>query len=129
MTRSRILVVEDNPDNCDLVRFLLENAGYQVLVASTGSQGLSIAGREMPDLILMDLTLPVMDGWTAASHLKADPKTAQIPLLALTAHTLPGDRQRALEAGFNGYISKPINITKFNDAISYALQRKEKDGI
>jgi CheY-like chemotaxis protein len=125
MTGSRILVVEDNQDNRDLVRFLLENAGYQVLVASTGSQGLEIAGRELPDLILMDLTLPVMDGWTAARQLKTDPKTMHIPLLALTAHTLPGDRQRALEAGFNGYISKPINISKFNDAISYALQRKK----
>jgi two-component system cell cycle response regulator DivK len=126
MTCIRILVVEDNPDNCELVRFLLENAGYEVLAARTGSQGLEMAVQELPDLILMDLTLPVMDGWTAARELKANTKTAHIPLLALTAHTLPGDRQRALESGFNGYISKPINIARFTESIAYALNGKTK---
>jgi len=126
MTCSRILVVEDNLDNYELVRFLLEKAGYEVLAARTGRQGIEMAGQELPDLILMDLTLPVMDGWTAALQLKADPKTAHIPLLALTAHTLPGDRQRALESGFNGYISKPINISRFSESIAYALQGKKK---
>ena len=77
-------------------------------------------------LILMDLSLPEIDGWEAAQELKADPKTAQIPLLALTAHTLPGDRQRALALGFDGYISKPIDVAKFGDNISKALLNNKK---
>ena len=124
MPQSRILLVEDNTDNLDLVRFLLERAGYQVLQANDGQMGMDLARQELPDLILMDLSLPVVDGWTAARELKADPKTAFIPLLALTAHTLPGDRNRALESGFNGYISKPINIQSFADDIAQALRVK-----
>ncbi len=125
MSPSRVLLVEDNPDNFELVRFLLERAGYQVLEAHDGQTGLDLARRELPDLVLMDLSLPGVDGWTAARELKADPKTASIPLLAITAHTLPGDRNRALESGFNGYISKPINIQSFADDITQALQVKK----
>ncbi len=124
MAPSRVLLVEDNPDNFELVRFLLEHAGYQVLEAHDGQKGLDLARRELPDLVVMDLSLPGVDGWTAARELKADPKTASIPLLALTAHTLPGDRNRALESGFNGYISKPINIKSFADDIAQVLQAK-----
>ena len=119
MAQSRVLLVEDNPDNFELVRFLLERADYQVLEAHNGQMGLDLARRESPDLILMDLSLPGVDGWTAARELKADPKTASIPLLAITAHTLPGDRNRAFESGFNGYISKPINIQSFADCIVF----------
>jgi len=126
MSASRVLLVEDNPDNFELVRFLLEQAGYKVLEARNGRQGLDIARKELPDLILMDLSLPEVDGWTAAAELKADPATADIPLLALTAHTLPGDRQHALEVGFNGFVSKPINIAKFPETISFALGKKKK---
>jgi two-component system, cell cycle response regulator DivK len=122
MSKSRVLLVEDNNDNFELVRFLLERAGYQVLGAYDGQMGLDLARQELPDLVLMDLSLPGVDGWTAARELKADPKTASIPLLALTAHTLPGDRNRALESGFNGYISKPINLQSFADEIAQALQ-------
>ena len=125
MPKSRVLLVEDNADNFELVRFLLERAGYQVLEAYDGQKGLDIARQELPDLILMDLSLPGVDGWTAARELKADPKTAPIPLLALTAHTLPGDRNRALESGFNGYISKPINLQSFADEIAQALQAEK----
>jgi two-component system, cell cycle response regulator DivK len=121
MSISRILLVEDNIDNLELVRFLLIRSGYQVLDANDGQMGMDIARRELPDLILMDLSLPGVDGWTAARELKADPKTASIPLLALTAHTLPGDRSKALESGFNGYISKPINLQSFADDIARAL--------
>jgi len=117
MSRGRVLLVEDNEDNFELVRFLLERAGYVVLGARNGKEGLKKAGREHPDLILMDLSLPEMDGWAAARAIKADPKTRQIPLLALTAHTLPGDRKRAIEAGCDGYISKPT--------ISAALQEAQ----
>jgi two-component system cell cycle response regulator DivK len=124
MSLSRILIVEDNNDNLELVRFLLERGGYKVLEAHDGQMGLDIARAESPDLILMDLSLPGVDGWTAARELKADPLTASIPLLALTAHTLPGDRNRALESGFNGYISKPINIHRFAEEIAQALKIK-----
>jgi two-component system cell cycle response regulator DivK len=122
MSRSRILLVEDNVDNLELVRFLLERSGYRVLVAHDGQMGLDIARHELPDLILMDLSLPGVDGWTAARELKEDPKTASIPLLALTAHTLPGDRNKALESGFDGYISKPIDLHNFAEDIARALQ-------
>jgi len=108
MSRNRILLVEDNEDNFELVRFLLERAGYQVFPARNGREGLKVAQKEQPDLILMDLSLLELDGWTAGRELKANPKTAHIPLYAITAHTLPGDRKRALDAGFDGYFSKPI---------------------
>jgi two-component system cell cycle response regulator DivK len=125
MGQIRILLVEDNQDNFELVRFLLEQAGYLVLAARNGRQGMEIALQELPDLILMDLSLPELDGWAAARQLKDDPKTAHIPLMALTAHTLPGDRMRALEAGFNGFISKPIDIKSFPLKIDQALQGKK----
>ena len=124
MSLTRVLLVEDNTDNFELVRFLLERAGYKVLEAHDGQKGMDIARQELPDLILMDLSLPGVDGWTAAHELKADPKTASIPLLALTAHTLPGDRSRALKSGFNGFISKPIDVQNFNEDIAQALQPK-----
>ncbi len=126
MSPIRVLLVEDNPDNFELVRYLLEQGGHQVLAAHNGRQGLEITRQEMPDLVLMDLSLPEIDGWTAARMLKEDPKTAHIPLMALTAHTLPGDRQRALESGFNGFISKPIDIKTFPEKIKRALQGKAK---
>jgi len=126
MSQTRVLLVEDNPDNFELVRYLLEQGGYQVLAANTGRKGMEVARRELPDLVLMDLSLPEVDGWKAAAELKADPKTAGIPLLALTAHTLPGDRQRALEAGFDGFISKPIDIRTFPQKIKQALQSRQK---
>jgi CheY-like chemotaxis protein len=117
----RILLVEDDRDNFDLVSILLKNAGCLILGAHTGQDALEVARRELPDLILMDLSLPVMDGWTAAHELKSDQRTCAIPLLALTAHTLPGDRQRALDAGFNGYISKPINVQHFNEELEKVI--------
>ena len=126
MSPNRVLLVEDNEDNLQLVRFLLERAGYSVICGHNGREGLAMARQELPNLILMDLSLPEIDGWEAAQELKADPKTAHIPLLALTAHTLPGDRQRALSLGFDGYISKPIDVGKFSDNISKALQKKNK---
>ena len=125
---NRVLLVEDNEDNLELVRFLLERAGYEVLPGHDGQEALDIAKEEHPDLILMDLSLPGMDGWTAARELKADPGTRDIPLLALTAHTLPGDRKRAMESGFDGYISKPIDVVNFGENISKVLQSKGTQG-
>jgi CheY-like chemotaxis protein len=124
--KNRVLVVEDDEDNSGLVRFLLERAGYAVLVGRDGHEGLELARQELPDLILMDLSLPGIDGWTAGRELKEDPKTSHIPLLALTAHTLPGDRKRTLESGFDGYISKPIDVESFARDITKALGNKKK---
>jgi len=126
MDKKRVLLVEDNADNFELVRYLLERAGYEVIAAFDGQQGLELARKELPDLILMDLSIPKIDGWTAGRELKADPRTARIPLLALTAHTLPGDRKRAMESGFDGYISKPLNVEGFEDGISKALRAKSR---
>jgi two-component system, cell cycle response regulator DivK len=120
-----VLLVEDDRDNFELVQILLQQAGCKILGASTGQEALDVAISELPDLILMDLSLPIMDGWTAARELKHDPRTASIPLLALTAHTLPGDRQRAMEAGFNGYISKPINVQHFKEEVEKAFSLLE----
>lgn len=110
---SKILVIEDDMDNLELVRLLLSNAGHEVLAASDGRKGLKTIQTEKPDLILLDLTIPEIDGWKMAGMLKEDPATRETPLVALTAHTLPGDRRRALEAGCDGYISKPIDVPNF----------------
>ena len=126
MANNRVLLVEDNEDNFELVRFLLERADFEVLGGHDGQEALEMARKELPDLILMDLSLPGIDGWTAARELKDDPKTSHIPLMALTAHTLPGDRKRAMESGFDGYISKPIDVVNFGDTIAKIL--KEKPG-
>jgi two-component system cell cycle response regulator DivK len=127
MSPSRVLLVEDNIDNFELVKLLLERAGHQVLGARNGQQALELARQEHPDLILMDLSLPGLDGWAAGRKLKDDPQTASIPLFALTAHTLPGDRKRALESGYDGFISKPIDLKAFPDKIAKALQAGDKN--
>lgn len=124
MKTARVLIVEDNIDNYELVRFLLERDGHEVLWARSGREGISIAKAEHPDLILMDLTLPEMDGWTATQTLKSEAETSVIPIIALTAHTLPGDRKRALEVGCDGYLSKPLNIVQFTQTIAAALGKK-----
>jgi two-component system, cell cycle response regulator DivK len=124
MTKKRVLLVEDNEDNFELVRFLLERADLEVLAGHDGQEALEMAHKELPDLILMDLSLPGIDGWTAARELKDDPSTSHIPLMALTAHTLPGDRKRAMESGFDGYISKPIDVVNFGESITKILKDK-----
>jgi CheY-like chemotaxis protein len=121
MSKGRILVVEDNMDNYELVRFILERAGYDVFLAVNGRDGVDAARFQKPDLILMDLGLPEMDGWRAAQKLKADEATKSIPLFALTAHTLPGERKRAIQSGCDGYVSKPIHVEGFLNLIGSAL--------
>ena len=125
-SKGRILVVEDNMDNYELVRFVLERAGYDVFLAMNGRDGVAAARLQKPDLILMDLTMPEMDGWMAAEKLKADEITKSIPLYALSAHTLPSDRKRALDAGCDGYVSKPIHMAGFLDIIERAFARKKE---
>lgn len=110
MAGSRILVVEDNRDNMTLIVDVLASLDYEVLQATDGKQGVEIAQSQVPDLILMDLSLPLMDGWTATRTIKAEAELAHIPIIALTAHAMVGDRERALEAGCDDYISKPINL-------------------
>ncbi len=117
MGHGRILVIEDNTDNLELVQFLLEKDGYEVFSAFDGRQGLEMARQLLPDMILLDLTLPAIDGWSLARMLKDDPATQIIKILALTAHALPGDRRKALEAGCDGYLSKPLDVASFNKEI------------
>jgi CheY-like chemotaxis protein len=126
MAKTRILIVEDNEDNQDLMRFLLERAGYEVTAVENGLAGIEAARRDNPDIILMDLSLPELDGWSAAREIKADPVLAKIPLIAVTAHVLAGDRRKALEAGFDTYISKPINIHMFDITVGKVLEQKQK---
>ena len=131
MSKGRILVVEDNMDNYELVRFILERAGYDVFLAVNGRDGVSAARLQKPDLILMDLGMPEMDGWLAAEKLKADESTRIIPLYALSAHTLPAERKRALEAGCDGYVTKPIHMAGFLEIIENAFvvkADKKKNG-
>jgi CheY-like chemotaxis protein len=122
MSKGRILVVEDNMDNYELVRFILERAGYDVFLAVNGRDGVAAARLQKPELILMDLGMPEMDGWRAAKTLKADDATKSIPLYALTAYTLPKERKRALEAGCDGYVSKPIRMDAFLNTIEGAFR-------
>lgn len=125
MNKGRILVVEDNMDNYQLVRFILERAGYDVFLAVNGRDGVDAARFQKPDLILMDLGLPEMDGWLAAEKLRSDEATKSIPLYALTAHTLPGERKRAMLAGCDGYVSKPIHVESFVELIDSVLVNKK----
>jgi two-component system cell cycle response regulator DivK len=108
-----ILLIEDNPDNMDLVSFLLTREGHSILKAFNGIQGLDLAKQAMPDLIILDLAMPEMDGWQTAKLLKQDPHTKDIPIIALTAYTLPGDKQQALDSGCDGYLSKPLHVANF----------------
>ena len=128
MSKGRILVVEDNIDNYELVRFILERAGYDVFLAVNGRDGVSAARLQTPDLILMDLGMPEMDGWLAAEKLKADDSTRLIPLYALSAHTLPSERKRALEAGCDGYVTKPIHMAGFLEVIEEAFGMQKEEG-
>ena len=123
MSKGRILIVEDNMDNYELVRFVLERDGYDVFLAVNGRDGVDAARLQKPDLILMDLGMPEMDGWTASQKLKSDEATKSITLYALTAHTLPQDRKRAMQAGCDGYVSKPIRVQSFLDVINQTFEK------
>lgn len=116
-TKRRVLVVEDNLDNMTLISDVLTSLGYDPLIAKDGEEGVRVATAEKPDLILMDLSLPKMDGWTATRQLKADPDVKHIPIIALTAHAMLGDRDRALAAGCNDYISKPISLRELSEKL------------
>lgn len=103
-----ILLVEDNEDNRIIYATALRYAGYEVFEAITGTEGVEQARVNRPDLILMDISVPELDGWEATAIIKADPRTKDIPVIAVTAHALPGDEERSLQAGCDGYLAKPI---------------------
>ena len=117
----KILVVEDNEMNRDMLTRRLERRGYEVAVAVDGGQGLALARSEPPDLILMDMSLPVVDGWEATRQLKAAPETRAIPIIALTAHAMSGDRDRAIEAGCDDYDTKPVELPRLVEKIQALL--------
>jgi two-component system cell cycle response regulator DivK len=120
-----ILVVEDNERNLKLVRDVLEYAGYDVRVARTAEDGITLAVSEPPDLVLMDLQLPGIDGMEALRRLRESPPTADIPVVAVTAQAMKQDRERALAAGFNGYIEKPISVRTFPGQVRGFLSGEE----
>jgi CheY-like chemotaxis protein len=113
----KILYVEDNDDNIYVVKNRLGRAGYTIVVATDGEQGVAMAVDEKPDLILMDLRLPLLDGWEATRRLKAAPETRSIPVIALSAHAMTGDREKALEAGCEDYDTKPIDFNRLRAKI------------
>jgi two-component system, cell cycle response regulator DivK len=117
MSTAPILVVEDNERNLKLVRDVLEAAGYRTIAATTGPDAVELACAHSPALILMDIQLPGMDGVSAFGLLRADGRTAAIPVVALTAQAMHGDRERFLEAGFDGYLSKPVDIAALVAAV------------
>jgi two-component system cell cycle response regulator DivK len=119
-----ILLVEDNEMNRDMLSRRLERAGYRVIVAVDGPRGIAAARTEAPDLILMDMSLPEIDGWEAASHLKQDPATSRIPVIALTAHAMVSDRERALKAGCDDYDTKPVDFARLLEKMTSILAKE-----
>jgi len=119
---SLILIVEDNDKNLKLVRDVLQVKGYETLEAGTAEDGLELARARAPDLILMDIQLPGMNGIDALKALRAEPATAAIPVVAITASVMQQDRQEIMRAGFNGFIEKPINLRKFLDTVQQTLK-------
>ena len=122
----KILLVEDHPEIWDFLSRRLKRRGYEVVVAEDGQQGLDKARSESPNILLLDMNLPVMDGWTVAKTLKADAATSAIPIIALTAHAMAGDREKALAAGCDDYHAKPIDFSQLVTQIEAALAPGEQ---
>jgi two-component system cell cycle response regulator DivK len=121
---AKILLVEDNDMNRDMLSRRLERKGYQVVIAIDGGQGVEMACSETPDLILMDMSLPVMDGWEATRQLKGKPETQSIPIIALTAHAMSGDREKCIEAGCDDYDTKPVEFPRLMGKIQAFLEAR-----
>ncbi|MGI8438220.1 MAG: response regulator [Chthoniobacterales bacterium] len=127
----RILLIEDNEMNRDMLSRRLQRRGYQVVLATDGESGVEMARADLPDLVLMDMSLPVLDGWEATRRLKADPATRHIPVIALTAHAMSSDRDKALEAGCDDYDTKPVELPRLLIKIEALVSgggRKTVDG-
>jgi len=120
---ARILVVEDNPDNRVLIVDVLSTLDYDVVVAKDGVEGVTKARSEHPDLILMDLSLPILDGWTATRQIKSPPDLQHIKIIALTAHAMVGDREKSLAAGCDDYMSKPLDIRELTGKLALHLDQ------
>jgi CheY-like chemotaxis protein len=120
----KILLVEDNEMNRDMLSRRLERKGYQIVMAVDGAEGVSMAKSEAPDLILMDMSLPVLNGWEATGKIKQDPETQAIPVIALTAHAMASDREKALAAGCEDYDTKPIELPRLLEKIEALLKSK-----
>jgi two-component system cell cycle response regulator DivK len=118
---AKILLVEDNEMNRDMLSRRLQRRGHDVVCAVDGAEGLELARTELPGLILMDMSLPILDGWEASRQLKADPATSSIPIIALTAHAMSNDRERALEAGCDDYDTKPVELPRLLGKIDALL--------
>lgn len=118
MSAGRILIVEDNMDTYELVKFILEKNGFETFLAMNGRDGVNAAAKQHPDIIIMDLSMPEMDGWTATRLIKGNLQTSTIPLIALTAHALPGDRKRAFDAGCDEYITKPMDLLDLLETVN-----------
>ena len=119
---AKILLVEDNEMNRDMLSRRLVRKGYEVFIATDGQQGADMALSRLPDLILMDMSLPVIDGWEATRRIRANDATRRIPVIALTAHAMAGDREKAMEAGCDDYDTKPVEITRLLRKIAALLQ-------
>jgi CheY-like chemotaxis protein len=120
----KILLVEDNEMNRDMLSRRLAKRGFEVVMAVDGAEGVSMSRSAAPDLILMDMSLPVMDGWTATRELKADAATRNIPVIGLTAHAMAGDREKCLEAGCDEYDTKPVDFPRLLEKIQVQLDKK-----
>jgi two-component system cell cycle response regulator DivK len=123
----KILLVEDNEMNRDMLTRRLARKGFQTAVAVDGEQGVAMAESEQPDLILMDMSLPVIDGWEATRRIKSIPRTSAIPVIALTAHAMQGDRERALEAGCDDYDTKPVEFSSLLEKIESLLAKRRQE--
>jgi CheY-like chemotaxis protein len=120
-----ILVAEDNPVNCELLRELLEARGYSVIEAPDGQEALRMIEQSHPDIVLLDIGMPVLDGFAVIRKIRENPSLATLPVLAITAYAMRGDRERVMNAGFDGYLSKPINPRDVSNEIERLLQRPE----
>ncbi len=122
--KPKVLVIEDNEQNMYLVTFILEKNGYEVVQAWDGREGIELAGRVKPTLVLLDIQLPVMDGYAVARELRRNPALDDVPIVAVTSYAMVGDRERILAAGCNGYIEKPINPETFMDDVEQCLPER-----
>jgi two-component system, cell cycle response regulator DivK len=123
---AKILIVEDNEMNRDMLSRRLIRRGYEVVMAIDGEQGIKAAKSECPDLIVMDMRLPVVDGWEATRRLKAEPQTQRIPIIGLTAHAMAGDREKVIKAGCNDYDTKPVELPRLLQKIEVLLHTDDK---
>ncbi|KMY67335.1 hypothetical protein AAU61_10835 [Desulfocarbo indianensis] len=124
MAEGKVLIVEDNPINMELAQDLLEVRGFEVLTATSAEEGLHVAHSELPDIVLMDISLPAMDGLEAIRRLKQEPDTRPIPVVCMTAHAMEGDMEMAMQAGAAGYITKPINTREFANQVTLHLKKQ-----